>query len=342
MGELTQGLTETSGSREELLQRRLIAAESILLELKTLVQERLLRNPDKPASIRRYAWFKTKRKVRKLRDKLSEIHTDLPRRLGHVQDSRIQLELKNISLVQSEVITGLSRIENIGKEFRDSALDRLVRLESTFSGTRSLQSTETSKLPTPLSQQSSLSLQEINPIIGNPSLETSPDIEAAVVRSAYRSVQIRTQYRQPSSCDSTCKCRCHSKQNIITPSFLVGLIGQMFIGYKGIPSVSKACTETRCKRIAAPDLHVLYYFPEWFVSSRVLLLTATQRVNLGPELVLRFSRRIPPNTATSIFIGRGSTEDLKELFASAEASPNDIIILGNMATPLLHVIIFTQ
>lgn len=72
------------------LEEKLSEAECILLELKSLV-EAILSKPQDPKSIRQYTWFKARKKTRKLRSKLAQIHQELPKRLGQVEGSRIKL-----------------------------------------------------------------------------------------------------------------------------------------------------------------------------------------------------------------------------------------------------------
>lgn len=98
---------------EKNLHEKLGQAECVLLDLKNLIQI-LLSRPEDSTSVRRYAWFKSKKKIRKLRTKLVEIHNELPKRLGEVEGSRIKLELANVVLLQQQISSRLSRVEAVG------------------------------------------------------------------------------------------------------------------------------------------------------------------------------------------------------------------------------------
>lgn len=148
---------------------------------------------------------------------------------------------------------------------------------------------------------------------------------------------VQTEYRPPNSCQPLCHCHCHLRQNTRSPSYLAGLFGQIFIGYKGLPLLSQSCTLESCKRNSAPNIYAIYFFPRWWILSRIILITARQRVNLGPEVLLRFPNRIHYNSPIVILVQQGKVEELKTLFAKGEASPNDLPTSGNLLSTLLHV-----
>lgn len=154
------------------------------------------------------------------------------------------------------------------------------------------------------------------------------------LQSTYHSIMIETQYRPPSSCYPTCHCCCHSKQTLRTPSIIAGLVGQMFIGYKGMPIIAKSCSIKRCKRNSEPNIYAIYSFPSWWIFNRMVLIIASRYTNLGPELIIRLPRLIHPSSTVLNFIRVEDFEGLKRLFLDGMASPNDST---DDMTSLLHV-----
>ena len=58
-------------------------------------------------------------------------------------------------------------------------------------------------------------------------------------------VRIRlNQYR--SNCHSGCRCICHVSQKAATPGFMDRVLGQLFVGYSGLPILSSKCDKKNC------------------------------------------------------------------------------------------------
>lgn len=309
--------------------------------------------------------------MRKLRKKLAQIHEELPRRLAQVEGSRIKLELTNISLVQQRIFSGLSRVETTGdttsqhisnileaqerhnealqlsqqlqhrinssiEEIRTGTVHRLDRLESAFSINSGPQPSALGMPRISIKGEDSNLSGPITSGAVHQTVHSVTEINTQTLRSTYHSLSVQTRYRRPSSCNSACRCRCHMRQTVGTPSFLSGLIGQLFIGYKGMPTVAQPCTENNCKRSSEPSLFATYCFPTWWILDRMMLIIARLRANLGPEVILRFPRYISRNSEVALFVQQGKIDSLKTCVIDGKGSPNDLISMDS-STSLLQV-----
>jgi hypothetical protein len=67
-----------------------------------------------------------------------------------------------------------------------------------------------------------------------------------------------------SQCPRGCKCRCHTRSSLRTPSLLRGMLGQLQWSYKSSISL-KSCNHPMCRK-SVSNQHFTYYFPRWLVS----------------------------------------------------------------------------
>lgn len=321
----------------------------------------------KSNTARRVAWLRAKKKTRRLTRKLARIHEELPRHYGYAEGSRITLGLANISSVQIDMSSGLSRLENQVDEtsqsisqlreavlssqqqqeqtissiedLRQDTSNRLQKLESAMLSSNDLlqRLPEILTLQIQTSQQVSTLTRSTQARIGSSTdqpPEAASSTTTSTIQSTYQSIMIRSQYQYPNSCDLNCHCCCHSLQAIASPSFLNNLLGGIFVGYKGLPSFAKKCNTQKCKRDSEPKVYFTYFFPQWWVINRMIILLAQWTMARGPELVLRFPRRVGDNSAVFRLAQTGNIEGLKLLFDNGKASPND---LNNLNMTVLHV-----
>lgn len=335
------------------MQDRLTAAESIVVQLRDLVSHVVTKSSD---AARRIAWLKAKKKTRRLSKKLARIHDDLPRWHGHAEGNRITLGLRDISTVQTDMSLGLSRLENHVQstsknvsqlrealissqrvqdqtvssieDLRENTSERLHRLESAVLNSNDLlqRLPEILTLQIQTSQQVSTLTSSTRALIESSTTrysETSTNT-TSTIQSTYQSIMIRSQYRPPNSCELACPCSCHLLQSLSSPSFLNKLLGGIFVGYKGLPSLAKKCTDSKCRRDSIPKVYFTYFFPQWWIIDRMIILIAQWTFSRGPELFLRFPRRVGMNSAVFNLAEAGNIEGLKLLFNSGKASPNDV------------------
>jgi len=139
--------------------------------------------------------------------------------------------------------------------------------------------------------------------------------------------------RFKSTCNNWCSCICHTRRTAKSSSLLKSVLGSLFIGYTGFPTLTPACNEAKCSKRSSPKVEITYYFPLWFLS-RVMSITAVLSDARGPELNLRMPRMVG---WTSPLWRSAQADDLftvRSIFASGMASPFDVNAYGQSA---LHV-----
>ncbi|KAM7200723.1 ankyrin repeat protein [Naviculisporaceae sp. PSN 640] len=125
-------------------------------------------------------------------------------------------------------------------------------------------------------------------------------------------------------CRVSCTCACHRTPKTATPSRLSRVVGQLFVGYAGIPVLSTKCDSSTCINARRSQLYVEYWFPLGLFWSRVIRLRLTYQAQMGPSLLLRILRRVPDSAPAVSFAMNGNIEGLKELFSRGAASPQDV------------------
>ena len=151
----------------------------------------------------------------------------------------------------------------------------------------------------------------------------------------YRRVAVQARHRQPFQCTDDCACNCHVKTKIYSPDGLRNLLGQLFVGYSGLPVVKNACSDTKCARKKAHTSSVTYFFPHWWVAQRMLSLVVRMMALGGPEVTLKFPRIVPATARIFRHCYLGEVDSLRALFATGLGSPADTDAKTG-ATPL-HV-----
>ena len=127
-----------------------------------------------------------------------------------------------------------------------------------------------------------------------------------------------------SACRPKCPCPCHESKKSASPTFLNRVLGQMFIGYTGLPLFSPKCSSQQCQKGQVPRVSLEYWFPLGFFWSQIIIVQAGFSQNLGPQFQLRTLRRVPDSAPCVNFALEGNIEALKDLFARGLASPQDV------------------
>lgn len=136
-------------------------------------------------------------------------------------------------------------------------------------------------------------------------------------------VRVRlNQYR--SNCHSGCRCICHVSQKAATPGFMDRVLGQLFVGYSGLPILSSKCDKENCSKSQNAQVSVEYWFPLGFCWSQIVRLQLGYQASIGPQMSLSTLRRVPDSAPCVTFALNGDIEGLKELFARGLASPRDV------------------
>ncbi|GKU22961.1 unnamed protein product [Fusarium langsethiae] len=125
-------------------------------------------------------------------------------------------------------------------------------------------------------------------------------------------------------CNRGCPCQCHDASRSQTPALLSRLIGQLFVDYSGIPTISSKCNHSACKQTAAPKVQAEFWFPTNVFWSKILQIQATYQAATGPSLQLRTYRHVPDSAPAVNYVMNGNITALRALFAQGLASPVDI------------------
>lgn len=76
--------------------------------------------------------------------------------------------------------------------------------------------------------------------------------------------------------DRLCLCQCHQVTTMATPGDWSRILGRLFVGYAGLPLLSKKCDRKSCQHGQVQTrIRVAYLFPFWF-ALRLFALTITK------------------------------------------------------------------
>ncbi|KFY88093.1 hypothetical protein V500_06555 [Pseudogymnoascus sp. VKM F-4518 (FW-2643)] len=152
------------------------------------------------------------------------------------------------------------------------------------------------------------------PVSKNRTPKMPPRSEAVGVRL--------TQYA--SVCRPGCPCACHSQTRSTTPGFMDRMLGQLFVGYAGMPFFSATCDTDTCDKSQAPHVSFEYWFPLGFCWSQIVRLQLAYQPNTGPQIALSTLRRVPDSAQCVSYALEGNIEGLQSLFKHGLASPRDV------------------
>ena len=124
-------------------------------------------------------------------------------------------------------------------------------------------------------------------------------------------------------CRPGCPCACHCRLEVQSPGMVGRFLGKLFVGYAGLPLVSRRCTTDACRRQQAPHVSIQYWFPLWFLA-QILRLQLSYQPRFGPQIQLTTLRRVPDSAPCIAFAIAGNIEGLKALFTQGLASPYDV------------------
>ena len=130
--------------------------------------------------------------------------------------------------------------------------------------------------------------------------------------------------RYATLCRSGCPCRCHRQKKSSTPAILDRVIGQLFVGYSGIPGLSPRCDDESCQISQTARIDLEYWFPLDFFWSQIVRLRVGYEPNIGPQFQLSTLRRVPDSAQSVEFAMGGNVDGLKDLFSRGQASPRDV------------------
>ena len=126
------------------------------------------------------------------------------------------------------------------------------------------------------------------------------------------------------TCRAGCACVCHSQQKAASPKALNRILGQLFVGYTGLPYLSPKCDNDVCAKSRASKVSVEYWFPWGAFSSTIVRLQAGYQASTGTLFQLQTFRCVPDGAECVNFALNGNIEGLKYLFSKGLASPQDV------------------
>ncbi|KAI9750457.1 MAG: hypothetical protein M4579_006462, partial [Chaenotheca gracillima] len=126
------------------------------------------------------------------------------------------------------------------------------------------------------------------------------------------------------ACRPGCSCSCHSQQKTSSPGMLSRVLGQLFVGYSGVPYLSPKCDQETCGKSRASNISMEYWFPIWFLSSTIVQMKAGYQPSIGTIFQLQTLRSVPDSAQCVKFALSGNIESLKYLFSNGMASARDV------------------
>lgn len=130
--------------------------------------------------------------------------------------------------------------------------------------------------------------------------------------------------RHNTTCHPGCSCACHKQSRSTTPALMNRVLGQLFIGYAGIPLLRPQCDSTRCEKRTLSHVDLEYWFPTGVFWSQIVRFHYAYQAHLGPQFYLSTLRRVPDNAHAVAFALGGNIDGLKDLFRRGLASPKDV------------------
>jgi hypothetical protein len=174
------------------------------------------------------------------------------------------------------------------------------------------------------SQSSRLDLQPNRPY-PRPRRLSQEEIKRRASRSPAQSQGVGVRVRQYATvCRPGCSCACHSQRRSATPRLVDRILGQLFLGYAGLPLFNPNCNIASCEKAQIPHVSVEYWFPLGFCWSQIVRLQLAYQPNVGPHMELSTLRRVPDSAQCITFVLEGNIEGLKTLFSQGLASPRDV------------------
>lgn len=128
--------------------------------------------------------------------------------------------------------------------------DLHTSVEEQSQGLASLRATEETLMHTTMpkhTQSSFMSPLDNLSMGGNtPDWMSAPEAQkTSTASSDDHNLVIAAEYRPFSKCRHRCSCVCHAESSVETPSLIRSIIGHLFIGYVGIPSLTPKCESSR-------------------------------------------------------------------------------------------------
>ncbi|KAL8871775.1 MAG: hypothetical protein Q9174_002462 [Haloplaca sp. 1 TL-2023] len=321
-------------SRASGMPKMLQTATSKLEELQTIVEtlsQTVIRT--KVALKGALAWRRIQPKLRALQEDIKTIKCHLNLLVGTSNSHdmmRIRLDLTTITSSGSDMAKMQASFQ---EALNTNLVGHQAKTEDMLTRLCQQHQQETWRLGNVERQLEKLSIQlEANQL---KQLGTSYGLQQRQPPS--RLVKRKTQYPLPkeqdafavrlnryNSCGPGCACICHVEQRSSTPSLMDRVLGQVFLGYTGLPGLTRKCDVDSCQKSQTPNMSLEYWFPLGFLWSQIVRLRLTYESNLGPSFEISTLRRVSDSAPCVAFALNGDIDGLKDLFRRGVASPRDV------------------
>lgn len=134
---------------------------------------------------------------------------------------------------------------------------------------------------------------------------------------SFPTVQFQVLRRRP--CNRTCHCSCPQTQRLWSPGFADKIIGNLFLGYVGFPTLFRKCNVLGCRQESVKTAKMTYKFPWWFWQKATNIGFSWNAPD-GPELLLRFPCVRPSHCDWFSFARMGDVEGMQYLLERKQAS----------------------
>ena len=248
---------------------------------------------------------------------------------------RVQLDLQNVSIITTQAAEKSSAFQDrISQGFlehqdvlvqsleksRTRVDDRLDRLEQLLLEQKAMM--QASSHPPTLGDFSQTLRQRRKQLYG-PSSGANDRENVSQAGGHVSGICVQALQYRGTMCRPGCPCACHCRREVQSPGVVGRLLGQLFVGYAGLPLVSRRCTIDACRRQQAPHVNIQYWFPLWFLA-QIVRLQVSYQPTFGPQIQLTTLRRVPDSAPCIAFAIAGNIEGLKVLFTQGLASPYDV------------------
>ncbi|KAJ5381152.1 ankyrin repeat containing protein [Penicillium cataractarum] len=309
--------------------RLLELARGKLLELK-LILERLGRSMEGSNSklspfINLLDLRKEQPRLGELQEELKSVRCNLNVMLGASNSRdmvRVRVELEGLSMVTSQIADQT----NIRKELQDSLTyhhgtlaDTVERRVGQLMEKRITQVEEMMRAQSEALKQNQITQTGALYRRPRPRRPSSQHSQSPI---APESVRVRVN-QYTFKCQSGCTCACH-KQTKTNASFMNRVLGQIFVGYAGLPMVSPKCDSSECEKSQTPFISFEYWFPLGFCWSKIVQAQVSYHPSFGPQFNITTLRSVPDTAPCVEFALHGNIEGLKGLFNRGAASPWDV------------------
>ncbi|KAK0701881.1 ankyrin repeat-containing protein-like protein [Lasiosphaeria miniovina] len=333
-------LSAQDGHAAPTLLAQLARGKTALLDLKTILERLLSAGLKKREAIPRVMMWRTEqRRVLSLQEEIKQVKSSMNILLGasNSQDmTQVRLELEKLSLKFSDsteiscadLKVPNSKFVQMLLEQHHTTMSELMshkysQVDQRLERVEALLQTQATQMHAAQSFQAGrLYNTSAPPARRRPVRRVSPS-SASRIQAGSDSIRMRLRQAR-TTCQSTCRCSCHSVLNKKTPASVDGLLGQLFVGFSGWPFLSAKCDSAACTGQRTSSVSLEYWFPLGICWSQIVRFSLAYETNVGPSLQLNTLRRVPDSSQCVSFALEGNIDGLKSLFNRGLASSRDV------------------